>query len=196
MPEEDGQVLTPPITDLRFADDGTPLGFSGLETEVTVRFAGQAGEQSFTLDFGSDGELGGLTQFGSDGDALVMEQDGYAAGDLNSVSVDQTGTLFGFFSNGQTQSLGRLAMATFANAEGLTDLGNGVYTVGANSGEPVIGEPGTNGSGRILGGSLESSNVDTAEQFVRLIEAQRGYQANARVISAQDEILRETVNMT
>ncbi|MBL8863761.1 MAG: flagellar hook-basal body complex protein [Planctomycetes bacterium] len=196
MPDGDGTVLTPPITGIRFADDGTPLGFSGLSNQVGVQFAGQSGQQTFRLDLGTDGSLSGLTQFGSAGDALVVNQDGYAAGNLNSVSVDQTGTLRGFFSNGRTESLGKLAMATFANAEGLTDLGNGIYVVGANSGDPVIGEAGLNGAGRIIGGALESSNVDTAEQFVRLIEAQRGYQANARVVSAQDEILRETVNMT
>jgi len=195
MAEEDGTVLSPPITDIRFADDGTPLGFSGLETEVSVQFAGQSGAQTVELNLGSDGELGGLTQFGSDGDALVMEQDGYGVGDLTSVNVDQSGTILGFYSNGRTEEVGQLAMATFANPEGLTDLGSGIFMMGSNSGEPVIGEAGANGSGRILGGSLEGSNVDTAEQFVRLIEAQRGYQANARVVTAQDEILRETVNM-
>lgn len=196
MDDADGTVLSPPITDIRFADDGTPLGFSGLETEVMVQFAGQGGEQSLTVDFGTDGELGGLTQFGSDGDALVIDQDGYAVGDLNSVSVDQSGTIHGFYSNGRTEDMGQLAMATFANPEGLTDLGGGIFTVGANSGDAIIGTAETNGGGRIIGGTLESSNVDTAEQFVRLIEAQRGYQANARVVTAQDEILRETVNMT
>jgi len=196
MPDSDGTVLSPPITDLRFADDGTPIGFSALETDVTVMFAGQSGEQTFEMEFGSDGTLGGLTQFGSDGDALVMEQDGYGVGDLTSVSVDQTGTIRGFYSNGRTESMGQLAMATFANPEGLNDLGGGIFTVGSNSGAAVIGQPDMGGAGRIIGGSLESSNVDTAEQFVRLIEAQRGYQANARVVTAQDEILRETVNMT
>jgi len=195
MPPEDGTVLSPPITGIQFADDGTPIGFSGLSSEVSVQFVGQASAQTIDLELGSDGELGGLTQFGSEGDALVMEQDGYAVGDLTSVNVDQTGTILGFYSNGRTEEMGQLAMATFANAEGLTEIGSGVYVVGANSGEAVIGAPGANGSGRILGGSLENSNVDTAEQFVRLIEAQRGYQANARVVTAQDEILRETVNM-
>lgn len=196
MPAADGTVLSPPITGLRFQDDGTPIGFSGLETDVTVSFAGQASAQVVQMDFGSDGALGGLTQFGSEGDALVMEQDGHSVGDLTSVSVNQTGSILGFYSNGQTEQVGQLAMATFANPEGLTELGGGIFVVGANSGNAVIGEAGANGSGRILGGSLESSNVDTAEQFVRLIEAQRGYQANARVVTAQDEILRETVNMT
>lgn len=196
MPDSDGTVLSPPITDLRFSDDGTPIGFSALETDVTVMFAGQSSEQTFAMDFGSDGELGGLTQFGSDGDALVMEQDGYGVGDLTSVSVDQSGTIRGFYSNGRTEDVGQLAMATFANPEGLTDLGGGIFTVGSNSGQAVLGEADMGGAGRIIGGALESSNVDTAEQFVHLIEAQRGYQANARVVTAQDEILRETVNMT
>ena len=196
MPDGDGTVLSPPITDIRFDDNGRPIGFSGLATEVTVQFAGQGSTQTFDLELGTDGTLGGLTQFGSDGDALVVDQNGYGVGNLTSVSVDQTGIVQGFYSNGRTEQLSQLAMATFANPEGLTDLGGGIYTIGSNSGGAVFGQAGTNGAGRILGGTLESSNVDTAAQFVHLIEAQRGYQANARVISAQSDILQETVNLT
>jgi flagellar hook protein FlgE len=196
MPPEDGTVLSPPITGIAFADDGTPIGFDGLDTNVSVQFAGQNSVQTIQLDLGSDGQMGGLTQFGSTGDPLAVAQDGYAPGSLTSVSVDQSGTIEGFFSNGRTQSMGQIALATFANAEGLNDMGAGIYTVGANSGEPVFGTGAAGGMGRVLGGTLEGSNVDTAEQFVHLIEAQRGYQANARVISTQDEILRTTVQMT
>ncbi len=195
LPDADGSVLSPPITDIRFDDNGRPIGFSGLETAVNIQFAGQNSTQTVQLDFGTDGTLGGLTQFGSDGDALVMEQNGYGVGNLTSVSVDQTGVVQGFYSNGRTEALSRLALATFANPEGLNDLGGGIFTIGSNSGAAIIGAADANGAGRILGGTLESSNVDTAEQFVRLIEAQRGYQANARVISAQSEILQETVNI-
>jgi flagellar hook protein FlgE len=196
LPEADGTVLTPPITDIRFDDDGRPLGFSGLETEVTVQFAGQNSTQNFNLDLGTDGTLGGLTQFGSDGDALVIDQDGYGVGNLTSVSVDNSGVVRGFYSNGRTEELSQLAIATFANPEGLIDLGGGIYNIGSNSGAAVFGTADSGGAGRILGGTLENSNVDTAEQFVRLIEAQRGYQANARVISAQSDLLQETVNLT
>ncbi len=196
MSASDGVVLTPPITGIRFSDNGTPVGFEGLDDSLSVLFAGQTTVQTIALDLGSDGALGGLTQLGATGNSLAVEQDGYGVGDLVSVAVDQTGTIRGFYSNGRTESMGQIAMATFANPEGLEDLGGGMYAASANSGTALLGNPGEGGLGAIRGGTLESSNVDTAEQFVRLIEAQRGYQANARVVTAQDEILRETVNMT
>jgi flagellar hook protein FlgE len=196
MDAADGTVLSPPIEGIMFQDDGTPMGFDGLDDTLSVLFAGQVAPQSVTLDLGSDGTLGGLTQFGSSSNPLAVEQDGYAVGDLTSLAVDHTGTINGFYSNGETNQLGQIAVATFANPEGLDDMGGGLFSIGSNSGGATIGEANSDGLGRILGGTLESSNVDTAEQFVFLIEAQRGYQANARVVSAQDEILRETVNMT
>jgi flagellar hook protein FlgE len=125
-----------------------------------------------------------------------MNQDGYAPGDLTSMSVDQTGTIKGFYSNGQTQSLSSLGLATFQNPEGLEELGGGLFALSANSGSVTLGQGNTNGAGTVLGGTLESSNVDTATQLVLLIEAQRGYQANAKVVSAQDQLLQTTVNMT
>lgn len=192
----DGVVLSAPITGIAFGDDGTPQGFDGLAQTLSVQFTGQVAVQTVQVSLGTDGELDGLTQFGTDGSPLVVEQNGYAAGDLTSMSVDLTGDIKGFYSNGQTQSVALMGVATFANPEGLTDLGGGMFAVGANSGEAILGGGGENGAGRVLGGTLEQSNVDTASQLVLLIEAQRGYQANAKVISAQDEVLRTTVNMT
>ncbi len=196
MPAADGVVLSPPISGIKFGDDGTPQGFDGLLQTLSVKFTGQVSVQSAQVSLGTDGQLGGLTQFGTNGDALVMNQDGYAPGDLTSMSVDQTGTIKGFYSNGETQSLASLGLATFANPEGLDDVGGGMYSLGANSGAATLGGGNTNGAGTVLGGTLESSNVDTATQLVLLIEAQRGYQANAKVVTAQDQILQTTVQMT
>jgi flagellar hook protein FlgE len=196
MPPADGVVLSAPIPGIAFGDDGTPQGFDGLPQSLTVQFTGQVSVQSVEVTLGKDGQLDGLTQFGTSGDPLIVDQDGYAPGDLTAMSVDQSGNINGFYSNGQTQSVAQVGVATFANPEGLTDVGGGMFSVGANSGLPILGEGNANGAGRVLGGTLEGSNVDTASQLVLLIEAQRGYQANAKVISAQDEVLRTTVNMT
>ena len=196
MPAADGAVLSAPITGIAFGDDGTPQGFDGLSHTLSVQFAGQTAVQTVQVSLGTDGQLGGLTQFGTSGDPLVANQDGYSAGDLTSMSVDQSGNINGFYSNGQTQSVAQMGVATFANPEGLNDVGGGMFSVGSNSGLAVIGQANANGAGRVLGGTLEGSNVDTASQLVLLIEAQRGYQANAKVVSAQDEVLRTTVNMT
>ncbi|MFN0007802.1 MAG: flagellar hook-basal body complex protein, partial [Planctomycetota bacterium] len=196
MPAADGAVLSSPITGLRFGDDGTPLGFDGLSQTVSVQFAGQVAAQTLQVELGTDGELDGLTQLGSIGQSLVMDQDGYSAGDLTSMSVDLSGAIRGFYSNGQSQAVAQIGVATFANPEGLEDAGGGLFRVGSNSGAASLGQGNTNGTGRVLGGMLEASNVDTAAQLVLLIEAQRSYQANAKVVSAQDELLRTTVNMT
>jgi flagellar hook protein FlgE len=112
------------------------------------------------------------------------------------MSVDLSGAIKGFYSNGQTQTVANVGLATFANPEGLDDVGGGMFAIGANSGVATLGVGDANGAGRVLGGTLEASNVDTASQLVLLIEAQRGYQANAKVVTAQDELLRTTVNMT
>jgi len=196
MPAADGVVLSSPITGLRFADDGTPQGFDGLQQTLNIQFAGQDAVQSLDVDLGTDGELDGLTELGSLPDALVMEQDGYSAGDLTSMSVELSGAIRGFFSNGHSETVAEIGLATFSNPEGLNDVGGGLFTVGSNSGIANLGQGNANGAGRVLGGMLEASNVDTASQLVLLIEAQRSYQANAKVVSAQDEILRTTVNMT
>jgi flagellar hook protein FlgE len=196
MPAADGTVLSPPITGIKFGDDGTPQGFDGLVQTLSVRFTGQVDVQTAHVSLGTDGKLDGLTQFGTSGDPLVVNQDGYAPGDLTSMSVDQTGSIKGFYSNGQTQTVAQLGLATFVNPEGLHDVGGGMFAVSANSGNATLGQGNTNGAGTVLGGTLESSNVDTATQLVLLIEAQRSYQANAKVVTAQDQILQTTVTMT
>jgi flagellar hook protein FlgE len=148
-----------------------------------------------SLELGSAGDFGGLTQYGSEGEVVVKTQDGFGAGQLANISVDADGTILGFYTNGQSRSLGAVGVAVFGNPEGLTAGGDGLWMASANSGQPALGAGLAGAAGEVVGGALENSNVDTAEQFVRLIEAQRGFQANARVITAQDEVLRETVNL-
>jgi flagellar hook protein FlgE len=101
----------------------------------------------------------------------------------------------GVYSNSLREPIGKLAMATFANPGGLSKAGNTSFRVGDNSGQPVVGEAGTGGRGSLTAGALEMSNVDLAEEFTGLIVAQRGFQANSRVITSSDEILQDLVNL-
>jgi flagellar hook protein FlgE len=199
VPVEDGTVLVggveDPITNIMFNEDGTPTGLGGVDKSILIAFDAQNGTQEIELDFGPDGGFNGLTQFGSQNSVVVDFQDGYSDGELANLSVENNGDINGFYTNGQTRLLAQLGIATFANDEGLAEAGGNMFVETSNSGAVSIGEAGTLGRGVLVSGVLESSNVDTAEQFVRLIEAQRGFQANARVITTQDEVLAEVVNL-
>jgi flagellar hook protein FlgE len=123
------------------------------------------------------------------------EQDGYGVGFLRSFSISPSGVLTGVFSNGQTRSVGQIAVATFNNPQGLEKSGDSMYRMSVNSGIPQIGVAGNGGRGTLAGGMLEMSNVDLAQEFTNLIVAQRGFQANSRIITASDELLQDLVNL-
>ncbi|MBL6721807.1 MAG: flagellar hook-basal body complex protein [Planctomycetes bacterium] len=199
VPASEGQVLVggpgSPLTGIEFDADGKPIGLAAVAKDIQVQWNGQSGPQTMSLGLGTDGAFDGLTQFGSGASVLVDSQDGYSDGELANVFVEKNGTVVGFYTNGQSQDLAQLGVARFANAEGLEDLGNNMFGESANSGAHQLAAAQVGGRGSIHAGTLEGSNVDTAEQFVRLIEAQRGFQANARVISTQDELLGEAVNL-
>ena len=193
--DDEGSVVSGSITGLDFSDDGSPAGFGGLDTTVQVQFAGQTALQTIELDLGSDGAFTGLTQFGAEGEVFVREQDGYGVGELASMAVDSDGRILGLYTNGQTQELGQIGVATFVNPEGLHQAGDNLFAATVNSGAVSLGIAEVGARGAVVGGALENSNVDTAEQFVALIQAQRGFQATARVITAENEVLRDTVNL-
>ena len=183
-----------PITGIAFAPDGSPTGLGSVDARMQIEFSGQP-VQEISVNLGNDGSVDGLTQFGSEGTAYVFDQNGFGDGELANITVSTTGAIEGFYSNGQTRSLGALGVVTFQNDEGLRSAGNNLFEETPNSGEARFGAGDIRKAGAVISGALENSNVDTAEQFVRLIEAQRGYQANARVVSTQDEVLAETVNL-
>jgi flagellar hook protein FlgE len=116
-------------------------------------------------------------------------------GSLESFSLGNDGTITGIYSNGLRQAIGQLAMASFNNPGGLEKAGNSSFRVGDNSGNAMVGQAGTGGRGVLNAGALEMSNVDLAEEFTGLIVAQRGFQANSRVITSSDEILQDLVNL-
>lgn len=195
MPEDDGTVDVADITNIQFGADGTFSGVFGATTELQFSFTGQPGVQSVAIQLGTPGSTSGVTQYGDEATAQAKAQDGFGAGVLTTMSFNGAGKLIGFFSNGVQQELAQIAVATFANQEGLTRQGETMYTETANSGVAILGSAQSGSAGVVRAGSLESSNVDIAREFVNLIEAQRGFQANARVISATDQLLAELVNI-
>ena len=142
-----------------------------------------------------DIDLSAISQYGGSSTVEVTGQDGFALGSLQSFTLGNDGTITGVYSNGMRQPLGRLALASFNNPGGLEKAGNSSFRVGDNSGAAMIGLAGVAGRGVLNSGALEMSNVDLAEEFTGLIVAQRGFQANSRVITASDEILQDLVNL-
>lgn len=136
-----------------------------------------------------------ISQYAGEFSAATKFQDGYATGTLKSFNINDDGDIVGVFSNGRTDLIAKIALATFNNPAGLTDVGGSLFINSANSGNPMIGEPNKGGRGSIVSGALEMSNVDLAEEFTKMIIAQRGFQANARVITTTDQILNELVNL-
>lgn len=136
----------------------------------------------------------GATQYSSESDVISQSQDGFATGTLVSLSIDGDGNILGNYSNGEPVKLARIALAKFSNPLGLDKAGNNMYTATDESGTPVIGTVGS-GVGKIFTNSLEMSNVDLAQEFVKMITTQRGFQANSKIITTTDELLGELINL-
>lgn len=135
----------------------------------------------------------GVTNFAGTSAAQSVTQDGYATGSLSSINVDSSGVVTGSFSNGQTLQLGQIAVASFATPDQLQVVGGNLFLPTGTSGQPNIGTPGTVGKGTIVDGSLEQSNVDTADQLVDMISTQRDYQADAQVVTTADQMLQTLI---
>ncbi|KTR38886.1 flagellar hook protein [Curtobacterium oceanosedimentum] len=171
---------------------------------------GQGTSATGTITFGADGKItsgqtlqvGGiavdmtqLSGFASLNTASISSQNGHEAGSLQGYSISKDGTVVGSFSNGSSLAIGRIALATFANPAGLEKTGASGYRATANSGNANVGVPGSAGVGSLASGTLEMSNVDLSQEFTNLIVAQRGFQANARIITTSDEVLQELTNL-
>jgi len=181
------------VAGLRFNQNGS-LASVPPQSSISIQFAGQS-PQTITLDFGTPGQFDGVTQFGQEASVFADFQDGYGVGELSNISVNGDGDILGFYTNGQNRSLGELGVATFVNDSGLREVGDNLWAETPNSGVRTVGKGAQGKAGQVVGGALESSNVEVAEEFVALIEAQRGFQANARVITTTDEVLAELVNL-
>jgi len=136
-----------------------------------------------------------MTALSSQSSELVLNnQDGFATGTINGFSFSDDGKIVGSFSNGQTRTLGQLALATFDNPNGLNDLGGNQYTASANSGAANITAPKTLNTGSIRSGSLEQSNVDISKEFINMITASTGFTASSKVITTSDQLLTDLMN--
>jgi len=138
---------------------------------------------------------GSITGFSGSSSVSSLSQDGYAAGDLQTVSVDEDGVITGIYSNGQVTALYQLALADFPSYWGLESAGHGLYSESSASGTATPGIPGSSSLGSISPSSLEMSNVDLASEFVKMITTQRAFQANSKVITTSDEILTDLINI-
>jgi flagellar hook protein FlgE len=171
---------------------------TGATQPITLNYAAAAGvatPQQITLDFGSAGNNTPVTGLASASTTTLSQQDGQAPGTLVSFAIGLDGVITGFFSNGTTQTLDTVQLASFNNPAGLLKVGSNHYRESATSGTPAVGNPGTANRGTLVAGALEQSNVDLAAEFTAMIIAQRGFQANARTITTANEVLEELVNL-
>lgn len=185
---------------VRFNDAGAVANFTFDENASSLVFrpqdAGQEGAQLVTLDidYGTIGDLSGLTQFEGTG-RLTGIADGYTAGSIVDFEIDKSGMIVGRFSNDTMRDIGRIALVQFNNEGGLIREANNTYSLSGNSGEAMLVFAGDGMGVTLTPGALETSNVDLAQEFTRLVVAQRSFQANSRVVTTGDTLMQELVNM-
>ena len=179
---------------ISFNSDGSLATYTPRNLTYTAN-NGSTANQNIEIDFGTLGQFDGITSFDKDSSTTGISQDGYAGGDLNGLSVDETGTIIGSFTNGRSFGLGQVAMSTFTNNGGLESDGGNCYIQTSNSGDPIVGQAGTGGKGSIQSSSLEMSNVDLSRSLTQLIVIQRGYQANSKTITTSDEMLNTLLQL-
>ena len=196
LPSGEATTSTGTSGTLTFNSDGTLAAPTGSSTPVT--FGGLSdGAADLSLNWqlrdGSGNSL--LTQTSAASSVNSTSQDGFPSGTYQSFSVDSSGIVSGLYSNGHTETLGQVAVATVTNPGGLSRQGNNTYLPNESSGGINIGVAGTGGRGLVDGSSLEQSNVDISTEFSDLIVAQRSFQANAKTVTTFDSVTQDTINM-
>jgi flagellar hook protein FlgE len=162
---------------------------AGLVTFPAYTPATGANPMNMTFDFS------GTKQYGDAFNVSAVSQNGYTTGKLTGISIDQNGVVQARFTNGNSTNLGQLAMANFANPQGLQQLGNQSWAQTNQSGQAVMGQAGNSGVGTVASGSLEESNVDTTGALVDMIKAQRDFQANAQMIQTDNQLTQTIINI-
>jgi flagellar hook protein FlgE len=188
----DGTLLNggAPVGSLNFLSTGTLDPSSTSSFAITAPITtGAVSPLAFNLDFA------GTTQFGSDFGVNSIAQDGYPSGHLTGFSIDPDGIIRGSYSSGKFLTLGQVALANFANPQGLEPNGNNAWKESSASGTAIVGAPGSGGLGVLQSSAVEDSNVDLTAELVNMITAQRVYQANAQTIKTQDQLLQTMVNL-
>jgi flagellar hook protein FlgE len=176
----------------------TATGTAGAATGTTTVSFGTNGQNPTPTSLVVGGitiDLAGLTNYTGNPTVNPLSQNGAPAATLQSFNINPDGQLIGIFSNGLKQTVAQLALSTFNNPPGLEKAGDSLYRFTVNSGVSHVGVAGTAGLGTLTSGATEMSNVDLAQEFTNLIVAQRGFQANSKVISTSDELLQELVNL-
>ncbi|MBN1826859.1 MAG: flagellar hook-basal body complex protein [Candidatus Eisenbacteria bacterium] len=182
---------------VQFNSDGSYRNMTFDDDTGYLRLEPGTGAEGIQIEFwaGTANRLDGITQFSSPFTTKASGQDGYGMGNLNTISIDASGKITGLFTNGTLRDMGQVVLAKFNNPDGLNRVGGSLYQVSPNSGHIITGAAGTTIGASINSKSLEMSNVDLSEEFVQMITAQRGFQANSRVITSGDEILQELINI-
>ncbi len=156
-------------------------------------------DQAIKFNFGDDKAHGGqglnVTQYGTASEAYKTMQDGYTAGTMAGMTFDDDGTLTAVYSNGENVNIAQVALAKFENPEGMFKVGQNRMRESRLSGQPTIGAPQSGGRGRVSAKTLEASTTDVASELINLMQAQRNFQANSKVVSTSDEMLQEVINL-
>ncbi len=179
---------------LRFDSKGKILNDAGYPTKNKITLIPNPTTGAAKFDFELNMEQ--LSMYADDSSVKTTHVDGYAPGTLVTFAVGGDGVITGVYDNGRQQPLGQIALATFENPAGLQKVGSNQFAQTTNSGDFKVGrQPGKDGAGVLIPGTLEMSNVDLAKQFTEMIITQRGFQANSRVMTTSDEILQELANI-
>ncbi len=202
-----GATIADPIgtvgtgVDVIFNDDGTLASVAGggdLDINITAFDNGAAdmnAADAVTWDVFDDNAVGLLTGYPIPSATTATTTDGYPPGYLTSIVIDGDGVVQGVFDNGQVEGLAQLAVSKFNNNKGLLRMGHNMYAETDASGTPSIGAAATGGRGNVIGSALESSNVDIAQEFTRMLVFQRGYQANSKIVTASDQVTQTAISL-
>ena len=195
MDNNNGTITQGAIGQIRFNDDGSFNVIGGGSNTLSFQWDGITAQQNVTINLGTSGQFDGVAMLGAATTVAAVDQDGFGAGTLLNVGFNDNGELVGFYTNGQNQTLDTLRISMFGNEGGLVRQGDTLFVGSPNSDDAIATTANAAGAGTVRSGQLENSNVDIAREFVNLIEAQRGFQANSRVITTTDEILAELMNI-
>jgi flagellar hook protein FlgE len=195
MAASEGTVSQASVSQIRFNANGSFSVIGGGNNNLSFAFNGIPGTQNIAVNLGTTGNFDGVAMLGNSTTIAATDQDGWGPGTLVSVAFDRKGNLSGYYTNGQSQVLSQLRLSVFPNEEGLSKVGNTMWVESPNSDNAIATTAGSAGAGDVRPGALENSNVDIASEFVNLIEAQRGFQANSRVITTTDQILADLINI-
>ena len=180
--------LAPEVGELTFDENGLTVSSTGLDS---FTFTPPNGVAAMDIRL----NINDATQFGNEFELTSLQQDGYTAGSLVGIFIDENGGVIANYSNDQTVVLSTIAIANFTNDEGLKPVGDNAWVETTDSGQPLVNGPGFGLAGTVSSGIVENSNVDLTKELVNLIGAQRNYQANAQTIKVQDEVLQSAVNL-